>query len=506
MLTLDRPPLARCVPAQDAGNSNYSLHMRREDFHRASTAQLVARALNDAAPLGLTAQRGVSLRAPPLPADAAQAAHVLASLPRGVYANERNDLCVSLLRPSDARTESELQARGQLLPCAGSDRALPHDPLTVQLRKPFERKISGSAYKITSSRAYHHGTMLLSAHLDQLGGSLSSALARAAPTTGQHTLSPSCAPPAPVVRLALNKSVSSVRAPVTSLLQAFPHLSAFVSAEQQRQGRQQQQQQGKQQQQPPPPPPPPLDPQSLLHEHFVRAVTQEFFSASASASAEGQIHVVDKHTMLDADPDLRQIYTDLSTWEWTFGQTPEFQLALVYPPPPAASPDNLSASASASEQVGQEQRGRPTSEPRSDSALSAARHEPGSSSSSEDAAGTPPSWLKQVDLTLHVRHGRIQAVHIKALALSPTTPRGPLDPGHSGQHLRDTLVHWVTQDWVGLPFDRFVVSPPVSLHGHEHEQEHGQGQGPTSHVPMSGSPEVATMQREWLAWVRQVLV
>ena len=41
--------------------------------------------------------------------------------------------------------------------------------LQVALTHPFYIHISGSAYKIVSNRAYHHGTMLISTRLDMLG-------------------------------------------------------------------------------------------------------------------------------------------------------------------------------------------------------------------------------------------------------------------------------------------------------------------------------------------------
>lgn len=175
---------------QDEGNSNYSLHLPREEFTRAGAAQLVARAMNKH--LGLQGQRGFLPSAPSPPQGA------LPYLPRGVYVNERNDLCLSVLP-----TEVHEPLQGEIQ----------HDAATVALRKPNERKLSGSAYKITSSRAYHHGTMLLSAQLERLGSALSSPL------------------PSDSIK---SKGVDSVRAPVTSLATAFPSRrwshNDFVSA------------------------------------------------------------------------------------------------------------------------------------------------------------------------------------------------------------------------------------------------------------------------------------
>ena len=62
--------------------------------------------------------------------------------------NDRNDICVSGYKISIFN--NELSIRIFLLTCV-----FPH--------------ISGSAYKIVNSRAYHHGTMLISTELSTLG-------------------------------------------------------------------------------------------------------------------------------------------------------------------------------------------------------------------------------------------------------------------------------------------------------------------------------------------------
>ena len=62
--------------------------------------------------------------------------------------NDRNDICVSGYKISILN--NELSIRIFLLTCG-----FPH--------------ISGSAYKIVNSRAYHHGTMLISTELSTLG-------------------------------------------------------------------------------------------------------------------------------------------------------------------------------------------------------------------------------------------------------------------------------------------------------------------------------------------------
>lgn len=65
------------------------------------------------------------------------------------------------------RTNAELVAKSlnQLdIPASVNDR---HDIVVDN------HKVSGSAYKITSSRAYHHGTMLIDAETEILKGCLS---------------------------------------------------------------------------------------------------------------------------------------------------------------------------------------------------------------------------------------------------------------------------------------------------------------------------------------------
>ncbi|CAK5280025.1 unnamed protein product [Mycena citricolor] len=71
-------------------------------------------------------------------------------------------------------------------------------------------KVSGSAYKITTGRAYHHGTMLISTRLDTLGDLLR--------VEGKETMQ--------------TNGVASVRSPVCNIRQTQPDVthSAFVDA------------------------------------------------------------------------------------------------------------------------------------------------------------------------------------------------------------------------------------------------------------------------------------
>lgn len=76
--------------------------------------------------------------------------HALRSLQIPAYVNERHDICVEQFKmsPNDIPSASQLSA--YLL----------------------DAYVSGSAFKLTSNRAYHHGTMLIDADLEALRGVL----------------------------------------------------------------------------------------------------------------------------------------------------------------------------------------------------------------------------------------------------------------------------------------------------------------------------------------------
>ncbi|KAL4247120.1 putative lipoate-protein ligase A [Abortiporus biennis] len=89
----------------------------------------------------------------------------------------------------------------------GLDNAVVNDRNDICIGK---EKVSGSAYKIVNNRAYHHGTMLISTKLKDLGNLL-------------HVNKP---------HLIETKGVTSVRSPVTTLQQYNPVVShsSFVEA------------------------------------------------------------------------------------------------------------------------------------------------------------------------------------------------------------------------------------------------------------------------------------
>lgn len=121
---------SRFALVQDLGNTNYSILIPKDMFERRPNAELVARALNS---LGVDAK-----------------------------VNERNDITLDGFKMSP-------QTPFFLLVYART-RSLPSFWCAFLVR----RHISGSAYKLNNRRAYHHGTMLISAQLAQLGNSLKS--------------------------------------------------------------------------------------------------------------------------------------------------------------------------------------------------------------------------------------------------------------------------------------------------------------------------------------------
>ncbi|SJX63906.1 related to lipoyltransferase [Sporisorium reilianum f. sp. reilianum] len=218
----------------DLGNTNYSFHIPREAFDRRTHAELVARALN-AAPVALHRSRTDLARADV-----------------GAYVNGRNDICIRVRsgfdRSATPKTKSEADERGF-----------------------EERKVSGSAYKLVNRRAYHHGTMLLSASLGSLGSSLKN-------DRGE---------------LLVTKGVASVPAPVANLTDAFPDRKTMLS-----------------------------------HETFVHAVVAEFHRTYPHSHTPNAVEVdessLSKSELNQGRWQLRENFDELQSWPWVFGQTPEF--------------------------------------------------------------------------------------------------------------------------------------------------------------------------------------
>lgn len=157
----------------------------------------------------------------------------------GAYVNARNDICISL-KPSD---------------------------------KGAERKISGSAYKITANRAYHHGTMLLSSNLADLGAALR-----------------------PSRAAMISKGVASVPSPVCNLVDAFASRA------------------------------------SLLHHHsFCDAVVAEFRRTYGHQAVTEHVDESNYSAILgDTKGELLIGRKEMDSWDWTWGQTPEFSHTVHY--------------------------------------------------------------------------------------------------------------------------------------------------------------------------------
>ncbi|KAH9449267.1 hypothetical protein Pst134EA_019167 [Puccinia striiformis f. sp. tritici] len=133
------------------------------------------------------------------------------------------------------------------------------------------QKVSGSAFRITSKRAYHHGTMLIDSNLDNLRGALR---------------------PTPNINIVDSKAVGSVRSPVTSLIKNSP----------------------------------PNDTQKEVnHVQFMNTLSREFsrhyYPDSDVCSSEPQ--VLDE-TELQSNPIIQTGYEELKSWNWIYGQTPQF--------------------------------------------------------------------------------------------------------------------------------------------------------------------------------------
>uniref|UniRef100_D8PNI2 Putative lipoate-protein ligase A n=1 Tax=Schizophyllum commune (strain H4-8 / FGSC 9210) TaxID=578458 RepID=D8PNI2_SCHCM len=184
----------------DLGNTNYSIHVPRTWFDRNVTSQIVLRAV-----------RGMGVP--------------------GATVNERNDVCVGT------------------------------DKMIDRLCLPAFLYVSGSAYKIVSSRAYHHGTMLISTQLQTLGSLLRSGKQESMTTKG----------------------VASVRSPVCNL-------QLFDS--------------------------------SLSHEAFADSMVREF---QREYGVTEEPCIVRESEEAQADGYIKKGMEELPSWEWAYGQTPEFE-------------------------------------------------------------------------------------------------------------------------------------------------------------------------------------
>lgn len=246
----------------DYGNTNFSFHVPRTTFARRTHAELVARALNGP---------DVGLRSTP----SAAGLTLGQGHPDGAYVNDRNDLCVRISVPDTGVPPASAAVSGRPTSSDGT-------PILWS-----ERKISGSAFKILTHRAYHHGTMLLSSNLADLGSSLRN-------TKAEQMVS---------------KGVESVRSSVINLSEAYPSVASRGL---------------------------------LAHDAFTSAVINEFWKTyshlgrddlEASDALDGggsqahRINVTETFPLAQEEKRVK-LEQELGTWDWVFGQCPEFETEL----------------------------------------------------------------------------------------------------------------------------------------------------------------------------------
>ncbi|KAI8084771.1 uncharacterized protein BX664DRAFT_266154 [Halteromyces radiatus] len=126
------------------------------------------------------------------------------------------------------------------------------------------QKVSGSAYKIISSRAYHHGTMLIDANTTNLKGCLSKKYMN---KSGIQS-----------------KGVESVPSPVTNLRDY-----SFT----------------------------------VDHQQFCESVLTEF-EREYNHGINVQPIILNERSIQDLPDQVEKTRQELCSWEWMYGQTPEF--------------------------------------------------------------------------------------------------------------------------------------------------------------------------------------
>ncbi|KAM0751615.1 Lipoyltransferase and lipoate-protein ligase [Meredithblackwellia eburnea MCA 4105] len=119
-------------------------------------------------------------------------------------------------------------------------------------------KVSGSAFKLVNSRAYHHGTMLLDARLGDLRGVLGNSKSSM-----------------------VTKGVASVPSPVKNIREWS---------------------------------------EEITHDLFVKAVADEFVN---DYGGQLNLNLVDE-SELETNSYVQTVEAELRSWDWMYGQTPEF--------------------------------------------------------------------------------------------------------------------------------------------------------------------------------------
>ncbi|KAJ3368560.1 hypothetical protein HDU91_000472 [Kappamyces sp. JEL0680] len=180
----------------------------------------------------------------------------------------RNDTSVILgyRYDVDRQTEPESMEGGSVSLVAKALRSLSL-PAVVNSRFDIvidSKKVSGSAYKLVNSRAYHHGTMLIDSNLENLLLTLS-----------------------PAKKDLVGGGIESVRSSVTRLQD---HVRAGSP---------------------------------IGYLDFYQAVIDEFQAAYGNPLEEPVIDVLDEQSL---SPEIRQQADTLASLDWVFGQTPKFTL------------------------------------------------------------------------------------------------------------------------------------------------------------------------------------
>ncbi|KAI8328972.1 hypothetical protein BC941DRAFT_463836 [Chlamydoabsidia padenii] len=127
-----------------------------------------------------------------------------------------------------------------------------------------DHKVSGSAYKIIKDRAYHHGTMLVDANTTHLKGCLSK---KYMDKSGLQS-----------------KGVESVPSPVTNLREYS---------------------------------------YTVDHQQFCESVLTEF-EREYNQGINVQPTMIDESTLHQLPEQVEKTRQELCTWDWIYGQTPEF--------------------------------------------------------------------------------------------------------------------------------------------------------------------------------------
>ncbi|SAM08549.1 hypothetical protein [Absidia glauca] len=179
----------------------------------------------------------------------------------GAVYHDMGNSIYTIYMPREAfsrKANAELVSRALLqldIPASVNDR---HDIVVDN------HKVSGSAYKIISARAYHHGTMLVDANTSYLKGCLSKKYMN---KSGIQS-----------------KGVESVPSPVTNLREYS---------------------------------------YTVDHQQFCESVLAEF-EREYNQGINVQPTIIDQHTIHELPEQVEKTRQELCTWEWMYGQTPEF--------------------------------------------------------------------------------------------------------------------------------------------------------------------------------------